>query len=314
LIWPEEDPFNTKHEHRNMPTLADVASLAGVSTATVSRTLNNPELVDPITREKVTYAIKTSGYTRNETARSLATRSSRTIGLLTDNFAASYFAPIMDETIGILQRHGYFTIVEATGNNTGNIDLESQRNAWHSLINRQVESIIMLCIHVDDAELATMLIEFPKTARIRGKGFSDELAANGVALPESRIFKGSYTIASGAEVMQKIIKEKDTITAVFAQNDDMAAGAINACHTAGIDVPKQISFIGFDNSTLAQVVFPRLSTISQPLKTMSQSAAELALQLSKQQIQTANPASPQTHFMPDLIERMSVVDRNELTN
>jgi len=147
-----------------MPTLQDVAILAGVSTATVSRTLNNPELVDPDTRSKVAVAIKTSGYTRNETARSLATRSSRTIGLLTDNFASNYFAPMLDETISLLREYGYYAIVEATGNqNNAKKDTDSQKRAWRSLIDRQVESIIVLCAFMENSDLAQMLKEFPNS-------------------------------------------------------------------------------------------------------------------------------------------------------
>lgn len=340
-----------------MPTLQDVAILAGVSTATVSRTLNKPELVEPVTRTKVAEAIKVSGYTRNEAARSLAMRSSRTIGLLTDNFASSYFAPIMDETVDILREYGYYTIVEATGNVANNIDPGKQRRAWQSLISRQVESIIVLSLLVDDAELENMLREFPNTvlidrhvhedsnrcitvdhyvggqlaakhlldnghrniamisgpenkpdANLRGKGFIDELLRQGCPIKENRIFQGNYTITSGTNAMQQILNGKDEVSAVFAQNDDMAAGVVNACYTAGIKVPEQMSVVGFDNSALATAVFPHLTTVSQPLKSMSHSAATLALNLSQRHQREGVLPNPQTHFMPALIERMSVMD------
>ncbi len=146
-----------------MPTLQDVAKLAGVSSATVSRTFNNPELVDFATRSKVTAAIRKSGYTRNETARSLATRSSRTVGILTDTFVSNYFAPILEGASKLLGQYGYYATVAATEHNLSDAEsTDSQIRAWRSLIDRQVESIIMLAF-MESADLAHLAKEFPKS-------------------------------------------------------------------------------------------------------------------------------------------------------
>lgn len=147
-----------------MPTLQDVAKLAGVSTATVSRTLNKPELVNLATRLKVAAAIKESGYTRNETARSLATRSSKTIGILTDTFASNYFAALLDGSAKLLRQYGYYVLVEASGHvGTGNENItDNQINAWRSLVNRQVESIIVLA-YMKSTDLAKMTKEHPNS-------------------------------------------------------------------------------------------------------------------------------------------------------
>lgn len=342
-----------------MPTLQDVAQLAGVSTATVSRTLNTPELVELVTRDKVVAAITATGYSRNEAARSLAMRSSRTIGVITDNFASNYFATIMDETVDLLKRYDYYVIAESIGHDAGYDNIKKQKKAWQSLVNRQVESIIVLCTLLSEAELEEMCAVFPNTviigrpiasavdrcitvdhysggrqaarhllekghrniamitgpdtkmdAGMRSNGFIDELAANNINLPMERILTGNYTINSGAEVMRHIIKSSDNVTAIFAQNDNMAVGVVNACYEAGLSVPNQMSVIGFDNSPLATSVFPNLTTISQPLKSMSKSAATLALSLSKHKPLSANIDKPQIHFEPTLIERMSVADKN----
>jgi len=341
-----------------MPTLQDVATLAGVSTATVSRTLNNPELVDPDTQSKVAVAIRNSGYTRNETARSLASRSSRTIGLLTDNFASNYFAPMLDETISLLREYGYYAIVEATGNqNNAKKDTDSQKRAWRSLIDRQVESIIVLCAFMETHDLAQMLDEFPNSivigpslendplrcitvdhyiggqvaakhllenghkdiamitgpthrhdSRSRGQGFADELAKHGIQLTAKHIFTGDYTVPGGANAMRQVIESGNTFTAVFAQNDDMALGVAKECHDSGIEVPSDLSVIGFDNSFLASAMTPPLTTISQPLPLMSRAAAVLALNISSGRAHQAQLPQPQTHFLPELIERKSVAD------
>ncbi len=340
-----------------MAKLQDVATLAGVSTATVSRTLNNPELVDPSTRQKVANAISTSGYQRNETARSLAMRSSRTIGLLTDTFSSNYFAPILDEAIKILHDFGYYAIVEATGNHANHKNVELQKRAWRSLINRQVESIIVLCAFMDDRELDEMLMEFPSAINIghsveqaksrcitvdhytggqlaaqhliemghrniamisgpadrldsqqRGDGFKDELNKHGIDLPSSKVYTGNYSVLGGSQAMQKLLETGHEVTAVFAQNDDMAVGVINECFSRSIEIPKDLSIIGFDDSSMATSTMPPLTTISQPLKQMSQSAATLALNLSVGRKNDKPLAKPTIHFLPELIARQSVAN------
>ena len=71
-----------------MVTMSDVSIAAGVSTATVSRVINHPEIVDTRTRDKVQAAIKALNYRRNEVARGLASQSSRTIGVVVNTFAS----------------------------------------------------------------------------------------------------------------------------------------------------------------------------------------------------------------------------------
>jgi len=340
-----------------MATLQDVATLAGVSTATVSRTINNPELVDPTTRAKVASAIRTSGYTRNEAARSLAMRSSRTIGLLTDNFASNFFSPILDETIRILREYGYYGIVEATGNQSGQIDSDNQIRAWRSLLDRQVESIIVLCAFIETTQLDQMLTEFPysivigqplskhnhhcitvdhyfggrlaaehllksghrniamitgpahkQDAQLRGQGFTDTLRKHGITIPEKQIVNADYTVRGGANAQRIFMEAGLNPTAVFAQNDDMAVGVASECFNAGVTVPTDLSIIGFDNSPIATAMSPPLTTISQPLKLMSRSAATLALNICKGRVHETPIPHPQTHFMPTLIERQSVAD------
>lgn len=344
-----------------MATLQNVAILAGVSTATVSRTLNNPEQVEPTTRAKVTDAIAKTGYKRNEMARSLASQSSRTIGLLTDTFSSSYFSPILDITTKTLHQHGYFTLVEAMGATPTTTSSETQNRAWHSLTSRQVESVILLSGLINDDLLNKMFAEFPASVIVgktikgaehrcivfdhykggqlaakhllkkghrriamingssyredaieRAQGFKDELAANNIKLEANAIFEGDYTIDSGRAAARNILKKRDNFTAIFSHNDDMAAGAISELHIAGVDIPNEMSIIGFDNSAIAQAVHPQLTSISQPIKAMGYSAAKLALNLSKNHRNEKDFEQPQLQFSPEIIERHSVKQLNKV--
>jgi LacI family transcriptional regulator len=68
-------------------------------------------------------------------------------------------------------------------------------------------------------------------------------------------------------------------TAVFASNDDMAAGVILAAHELGLDVPGELSVAGFDDTQLAAIVWPTLTTIHQPTREMSHAATGLLIDL-----------------------------------
>lgn len=338
-----------------MTKLQDVAEIAGVSTATVSRTMNNPELVDPATRSKVEKVIHSVGYTRNETARSLALSSTRTIGILADTFSSPYFTTILDETIKFLQRHNYFAIVEITGNLPGQIDEHKQQLAWQSLISRRVDAIIILSVIAETALLDSLIKEFPASVvmsqafdknnlpcitfddRASGRiaaqyllekghtqiamltgperkvdssertlGFIEELAKHGIELPTLNICSGNYTILGGQKAMQTLLDSSAKFTAVFAQNDHMALGAISTCHKAGVEIPNDLSFVGHDDSEFARVSLPNLTSIRQPLKNMSQAAATFAMNLSKKNLNEALLPEPQIHFQPELVERDSV--------
>lgn len=339
-----------------MTKLQDVADKAGVSTATVSRTLNNPELVDPVTRLRVENVIKSIGYKRNETARALAMRSSRTIGLLTDSLGSSHFGNILDAITLFLQKHDYFSLVETVAPNPN--DKLVQRG-WRSLINRQVEGIIVLSIFSEDENIDTLREEFPATVVLgqtlrnntncvsfddeaggrlaanylldnghrdiaviagpsnkldshqRGKGFTDALKKRGVSVLGEHVQHGDYTIKSGIEAMRQLLRSKQKFTAVFAHNDNMAIGAITECYNTGVKIPEDVSLIGFDDSSLTAVALPPLTTIKQPLKQMSHAAATLAVNISKKKLGEALLPSPETHYLPVLVERQSVADLNK---
>lgn len=88
---------------------------------------------------------------------------------------------------------------------------------------------------------------------------------------------GDFTFASGIEGGKALLSQADRPTAIFAANDDMAAGAMVACAQAGLVVPRDVSIFGFDDSWVAKSVWPYLSTISQPIAAMADTAVSLLL-------------------------------------
>ncbi len=96
---------------RKTPTIQDVARVANVSAATVSRALSSPERVSVSTRARVSEAINTTGYTLNQTARSLRQRSSRTILVALPDIRNHFFSSILDAIEREVTRRGYGMLV-----------------------------------------------------------------------------------------------------------------------------------------------------------------------------------------------------------
>ena len=111
----------------------------------------------------------------------------------------------------------------------------------------------------------------------RLKGYTDGLAHRNLPFVEKLVVAGDNSIASGAAAAEQLLTMEDPPTAIFAANDDMAAGVIRAANRLGIDVPGQLSVAGFDDSSLARQIYPALTTVRQPLATMAERAADMLI-------------------------------------
>lgn len=112
----------------------------------------------------------------------------------------------------------------------------------------------------------------------RGQGFLDRIRE---LLPEAMIFEdqGSFDFASGLAAGRRLVALPDGPTAIFAANDDMAAGVVNAALQLRRSVPGELSICGFDDSWIARSVSPELTTIHQPIAEMAGAAVDLLLGL-----------------------------------
>ena len=139
-----------------------------------------------------------------------------------------------------------------------------------------------------------------RSAVERRLGFEAALAAAGIKLPKSLIAPGEYTFESGVAAADRLLDLSPRPTAIFASNDEMAAGVLYAARVRGIGVPEQLSIIGFDDTPIAAHVWPPLTTVRWPITAMGRSAA-LKL-ISKG---TDDALEPST-FLTSLIRRGSV--------
>lgn len=113
-----------------------------------------------------------------------------------------------------------------------------------------------------------------RSSHERGRGFSRGLAEHGLALDPSYVRRGAYTFESGVAAATELLALPNPPTAIFAGNDEMAIGVMKAARDAGLDVPFDLSIVGFDDLPMASRVWPNLTTVRLPIRDMGRMAAE----------------------------------------
>jgi len=329
-----------------MVTMADVARRAGVSKATVSRAFSQPEAVDKRTRAVVQAAVAELGYRPNEMARGLASRSSKTVGVVINRFDSHYYGALLDGAEKSIASEGFKMLAESTRERA-----EGEREAWSSLLERQCEAVIVHSDSLDDDELTEWMRERPTSVlmnrflsafedrcihldnhrggalaaaylfqkghrniamvtgppkfyevRDRTAGFTETLRELGVA---PTVIEGDFLVQGGYDTVLALLKKDPSITGIFFQNDEMAVGAIEACRERGVNVPDDLSMIGFDDIPVAQHLVPKLTTIRQPLRDIGAAAGRLAHALVTGATDTSHI---QRVFEAEVVERASVVE------
>ncbi len=112
-----------------------------------------------------------------------------------------------------------------------------------------------------------------RSARERRLGFEEAMRAADIPLPRSMIAEGTYRFESGMVAAARLLDLVPRPTAIFSCNDEMAAGVIHAARQRGLDVPRDLSVIGFDDTPIAAHMWPPLTTVRWPIASMARSAA-----------------------------------------
>lgn len=190
------------------------------------------------------------------------------------------------------------------------------------LINRIVPGYAHRCVGLDNvsgALMATRMLLNHGHQRIgylssnhgiedddmRREGWSKALQEQGIIAPDSWIGSGSPDMQGGEAAMVELLGRNLGLTAVFAYNDSMAAGALTTLKDNGIVVPQHLSLIGFDDIPISRYTDPQLTTVRYLVMSMAKLATELAL------LGAAGKLDREaTHcFMPTLVRRHSVAQR-----
>lgn len=106
-------------------------------------------------------------------------------------------------------------------------------------------------------------------------GYRRALDRAGIAYEPNLVRQGAFDFESGRAAAEALIGLANPPTAIFASNDDMAAGILAYAHALGLDVPEDLSVAGFDDTALASLVWPPLTTIRQPVRDLAYTAASL---------------------------------------
>ena len=116
------------------------------------------------------------------------------------------------------------------------------------------------------------------TAQERLKGYEKACRKLGLRRKDSLIYHGDYTIQGGVQGLEKLVRDNPDMTAVFVTNYEMTMGAVIGLNELGIQMPTQISMIGFDNLQFARACNPKLTIVSQPTQQIARETARIMLE------------------------------------
>ncbi|MCG9598866.1 substrate-binding domain-containing protein [Vibrio sp. Isolate25] len=187
------------------------------------------------------------------------------------------------------------------------------------IINRHIPQLAERCISLDNHKGAYLATEYlirhghTKIACVasnhaiedsqqRIEGYLAALRDHDIELPTSYIEYGEPNNDGGEVAMTNLLTKSLEISGIIAYNDYMAAGALSVLDANGIQVPQQVSMMGFDDGLIARYVHPHLTTVRYPIQMMADKAARLALSLASQ-----DPLESGTMiFSPTVVRRNSV--------
>jgi len=299
-----------------MATIRDVAKLAGVSVATVSRVLNNRGYVHQDTRKKVEEAILSLDYKPNAVARSLFKKTSKSVGFIIPDITNPFFPQLVRSVEMVMKRAGYTILLF----NSDEI-LENELKSIDLMVSKYVDGFLVVSNtlkkeHISELSLPVVCLdrvigeEIPsvsvdnyagarkavrhllergcrniahirgpakvRTAEERLRGYRDEIRANGL---KPYIVPGNYDLNTAMENALELFEKHPEIDGVFAGNDVMAVGAMKAASKLGIPIPGRLKIIGFDGIEWGTAVTPELTTMEQPISELGKKAGELLLEL-----------------------------------
>ncbi|HLR40280.1 MAG TPA: LacI family DNA-binding transcriptional regulator [Virgibacillus sp.] len=323
-----------------MATIRDVAKLANVSVATVSRVINNKGYVNADTKKRVNQAIEQLHYSPNDVARTLFRGRSKMIALFVPDIMNPFFPKLARAVEDIANKNNYTFVLCNTDD-----DLEKELTYMNALKQKSVDGMIVVSSRIqkehldkinvpvialdrifssnlsmitvnnyEGAKEATAYLQAigcqriahicgPETASNTTKrlsGYMDVVREKDWFL-SSYVVSGEYNLQKAKEVTMELLKNHPEVDGIFAANDLMGIGALKAAESLGIQVPDDLSVIGFDGIIDGETTSPTLTTMVQPIYDMGTFAAEMLIE----QINNQDLPKKNREFPVQLIERQS---------
>jgi DNA-binding LacI/PurR family transcriptional regulator len=298
-------------------SIFDVAKKSGLSVVTVSRVLNNSTSVRQKNRERVLQAMKELDYQPNAAARSLARGKTGIIGLTLTTLQDSFLDAVVKEVNDRLAESGYFLALSISPEDDDSfsrflfqedrvdgvillsplredeyvMELKKKKIPFVMLDNQHRNSSVPSVI-VDNFkggyEATRHLIDLGhrRIAHIRGpepflssrereRGYLTAMKEAGIDPLE--IAHGAFSVSSGYQIALDWIQSGRLPTAVFAADDYMALGVMDALKNEGLRIPRDISIVGFDDQVLSSEFRPMLTTVRQPAEQVGRHGVDLLL-------------------------------------
>lgn len=302
-------------------TIKQVAELAGVSTATVSRVISGSGPVTKKLLKRVQNAIEQLDYHPNQMARRLRRRNTKLVGVIISDIQNPYFSTLVEGIESVLLENGYLLLL---GNSSEDPEREQQHldifmsehvsgvifastgddishykkfcaagiplvAADRKLTEMEVDSIQLAN---DDAAFKAVshflseghrrigLISGPdslSTGSERREGYQRAILSAGLPIDEELIRTSNFRQEGGYQAMGALLDLPDPPTAVLVANNLMTLGALQRIHECDLNIPDQISLIGFDDMAWAPSLRPPLTVLAQPVYEMGITAARLLL-------------------------------------
>ena len=123
-------------------------------------------------------------------------------------------------------------------------------------------------------------------------GYRDGLDRSGLEFNEKMVAQGYSSFESGVDCGILLLRQHNPPTAIFASNDEMAAGIVRVASQLGMKVPDDLSVVGFDDIALSRQLTPPLTTIRQPIREMAETATQLLLSILRGEQSSEAPMIP----------------------
>src|SRR6478735_3471121 len=226
-------PREPSAEEAAVVTVRDVARESGVSISTVSRALAEPERVAPETRDRVVAVANRLGYRPNRAASGLRAGRTGALGLVVPDLENPYFASITKGVQARARRTGHAVFVVDAGEDPA---LETELVTG---LRSQTDGLVLCSPRAVEAGLAAAHERYPDVETVAVGSFRPRVEGGRAA--------ADLVVASGA-------------TAVLAYNDLVALGLVARLRERGVDVPRDLSVVGFDDTFVATLASPPLTT------------------------------------------------------
>ncbi|OAS89271.1 MULTISPECIES: LacI family DNA-binding transcriptional regulator [Metabacillus] len=153
--------------------------------------------------------------------------------------------------------------------------------------------------------MVTEDIYFPVT-KSRLDGYKQALEQAGINYNENLVTINNTSFTDALDSTVKLLNLPEPPTAIFASTEPLAIGAMQGARESGFDIPKDISIVGFDNSILAEMCYPQLTTVSQPIQEMGKKIIELLVE----EIKDPKKLKQRIVMSPELVIRRTASEMN----